>query len=60
VAAFIRRTLQTDVDMIHGRYGEFVVLVDGSIVVDGGALAALGILPSRRKIADEVRARLET
>lgn len=60
MAAFIRRTLQTDVDMIHGRYGEFVVLVDGSIVVDGGALAALGILPSRRKIADEVRARLET
>ena len=59
MAAFIRRTLQTDVDMIHGRYGEFQVLVDGATVVDGGTLAALGVLPSRRKVADCVRAHLE-
>jgi hypothetical protein len=48
VAAFIRRTLQTDVDMIQGRYGEFQVLVDGATVL-GGALAALGVVPSRRR-----------
>jgi hypothetical protein len=59
VAAFIRRTVQTDVDMIHGRYGEFQVLVDGAPVVDGGALAALGVLPSRRKVVDCVRAHLD-
>jgi len=46
--------------MIHGRYGEFKVLVDGATVVDGGFLAAVGVLPSRRKIADDVRVALET
>lgn len=44
--------------MIHGRYGEFKVLVDGDTVIDGGALAALGMLPSRRKVLDAVRKRL--
>jgi hypothetical protein len=44
--------------MIHGRYGEFQVLVDGAPVVDGGALAALGVLPSRRKVVEVVRAHL--
>jgi hypothetical protein len=58
VAAFIRRTLQTDVELIRGRYGEFKVLVDGSLVADGGPLAALGVLPSRRRVADQVRAAL--
>jgi hypothetical protein len=59
VAAFIRRTLQIDVEMIHGRYGEFQVLVDGSPIVEGGTLAALGVLPSRRTVADRVRAHLD-
>ena len=59
MAAFIRRTLQIDVDMIHGRYGEFTVLVDGATVVDGGALAALGVLPSRRKVVECVRAHVD-
>jgi hypothetical protein len=58
VAARIRRELKTDVDMVRGRYGEFKVLVDGEAVIDGGALAALGVLPSGRKIVDAVRARL--
>jgi len=44
--------------MVRGRYGEFKVLVDGESVIDGGALAALGVLPSGRKIVDAVRARL--
>ena len=59
MAALIRRELQIEVDMIHGRYGEFQVVVDGATVVDGGALAALGVLPSRRTVVDCVRARLD-
>lgn len=45
--------------MVHGSYGEFKVLVDDQIVIDAGALAALGIVPSNRRILDAVRARLE-
>jgi hypothetical protein len=44
--------------MIHGRYGEFKVLVDDEIVVDAGAMALLGIVPSGRRIVETVRARL--
>jgi len=58
VAARLRRELQTDVDMVKGRYGEFKVLVDGEPVVDAGALAALGVLPSGRTVVEAVRARL--
>jgi hypothetical protein len=45
--------------MVHGHYGEFKVLVDDAIVVDPGAKAVLGILPSGRRIVQAVRARLE-
>jgi peptidyl-tRNA hydrolase len=58
MAAKLRRDLGIDVDMVHGRYGEYKVLVDGQTVIDGGALAALGIVPARRKVVDAVRARL--
>ena len=58
MAARIRKELGTEVDMVRGRYGEFKVLVDGETVIDGGALAALGVLPSGRKVVDAVRARL--
>ena len=58
VAARLRRELHEKVEMVRGRYGEFLVLVDGETVVDGGALAALGVLPSGRKVLDAVRARL--
>jgi hypothetical protein len=58
VAARIRRDLAADVEMVHGRYGEFKVLVDGDIVIDGGALAFLGVLPSGRKVVEAVRTRL--
>ena len=44
--------------MVRGRYGEFLVVVDGETVIDGGALAVLGVLPSGRKVLDAVRARL--
>jgi hypothetical protein len=58
VAARLRRELRSEVEMQRGRYGEFKVLVDGDVVIDGGALAALGVLPSGRKVVAAVRARL--
>lgn len=58
MAARLRRELRTEVEMVRGRYGEFKVLVDGKTVVDGGALAALGVLPSGRKVLEAVRATL--
>ena len=58
MAARLRRELKTEVDVAHGRYGEFKVLVDDETVIDSGALAALGVLPSGRKVVEAVRARL--
>jgi hypothetical protein len=59
VAARLRRELHKEVEMVRGRYGEFKVLVDGETVVDAGALAALGVLPSGRKVLAAVRASLQ-
>ncbi len=56
----MRRELNTDVDMVHGPYGEFKVLVDGKTVVDGGAKAVLGILPSGDQIIKAVREHLSS
>jgi hypothetical protein len=58
VAARLRRELQTEVKMVRGHYGEFKVLVDGEAVIDGGALAVLGVLPSGSKIVETVRGHL--
>jgi len=58
VAAKLRRDLGIEVEMVHGRYGEYQILVDGQTVIDGGALAVLGIVPARRKVVETVRARL--
>ena len=58
VAARLRRELHEEVEMVRGRYGEFKVLVAGETVVDGGALTALGVFPSQRKVLDAVRAKL--
>jgi hypothetical protein len=58
VAAALRHELKIDVEMIHSRYGEFKVLVDGETVVDGGAWGMLGVLPSSRKVIEAVRTRL--
>jgi hypothetical protein len=44
--------------MVRGQYGEFKVLVDGEPVIDAGVLAALGVLPSARKVIAAVRDRL--
>jgi hypothetical protein len=58
VAARLRRELQAEVDMVRGAYGEFKVLVDDDPVVDAGAMAFLGVLPSGRTIVDAVRTRM--
>ena len=58
MAARIRRDLQTEVDLERGNYGEFKVLVDGQLLIDGGALAFLGVLPSSKEVLEAVRTRL--
>lgn len=58
MAARIRRELHTEVEMEKGKYGEFKVLVDGNTVIDGGAWAALGVLPSGQRVLDAVRAKV--
>lgn len=58
MAAKLRRDLGIEVDMVHGRYAEYKILVDDRIVIDGGALTALGIVPARRKVVEAVRAAL--
>ena len=44
--------------MVHGRYGEFKVLVDGKVVVDGGAKVILGMMPSGDTVLEAVRSSL--
>jgi len=60
VAAKIRRELRTDVDMIHGKYGEFQVLVDGNVVIGGGSLTFLGVLPAQPQIVEAVKTALSS
>jgi len=58
VAARLRRELKADVDMVRGHYGEFKVVVDGETIIDGGAAAFLGVLPSGSKVLAAVRERM--
>ena len=58
MAARLRRELGIEVETVRGRYGEYKVLVDGQVAVDGGPLVILGVMPSARKVVGEVRARL--
>lgn len=53
-AAMLRRDLGIEVDLEAGPYGSFVVRVDDTPVVDAGALAFLGVLPT----LDEIRMRV--
>ena len=53
-AAYLRRELGVEAALVEGHYGELSVLVDGKEVINGGALAFLGILPSLRRIRDAV------
>jgi hypothetical protein len=58
VAARLRRELGIDVNTVHGRYGEYKVLVDDVVVVDGGPLVALGVMPPARKTVAAVKTKL--
>jgi hypothetical protein len=58
VAARLRRELGIDVKKVHGRYGQFQVLVDNEVVVDGGSLAMISVLPSGREVVAAVKSRL--
>ena len=59
MAAKLRRELHTDVDLVRARYGEFKVLVYGETIIDAGAAAFLGVLPSSAKIIEAVKERLK-
>jgi hypothetical protein len=58
-AAFLRKELGIDPELVEGHYGELSVQVDGEEVINGGALAFLGVLPSLRRIRDAVAAKLD-
>ena len=58
-AAFLRKQLGVDAELVEGHYGELSVHVDGEEVINGGALAFLGVLPSLRRIRDAVAAKLD-
>ena len=57
-AAYLRKELDIDAVLVEGHYGELSVQVDGEEVVNGGALAFLGVLPSLRRIRDAVAAKM--
>ena len=57
-AAFLKKELGVDVQLVDGNYGELSVLVDGEEVINGGALSFLGVLPSLRRIRDAVAAKV--
>ena len=57
-AAYLRKQPGIDVELVEGHYGELSVLVDGEEVINGGALAFLGGLPTLHRIRDAVAAKL--
>jgi hypothetical protein len=58
VAEHLQRELGIEPIMVHGHLGEFKVLLDGEVLIDGGLPTALGILPSATSIAAAVQDRL--
>jgi hypothetical protein len=52
----LRRELGVDVTLESGPYGSFRVRVDDNVVVDAGALAFLGVLPTLVEIRTQVAA----
>ena len=55
----LRRDLGVDVELEAGPYGSFQVRVDDTAVVESGALAFLGVLPTLDEIRTQVAQRLE-
>ena len=58
-AAYLRKQLGVEVELVEGHYGELSVQVDGEEVINGGALAFMGVLPSLCRIRDAVAAKLD-
>ncbi len=54
----LRRDLGVDAELQAGAYGTFKVLVNDEEVVDGGALAFMGVLPSLASIRARVAERM--
>ena len=52
----LKRDLGVDVTLVSGPYGSFQVRVDDAPVVEGGALAFLGVLPTLNEIRTQVEA----
>ena len=55
----VRRDLGVDVTLESGPYGSFQVRVDDATVVDAGALAFMGILPTLGDIRTRVAEHLD-
>ncbi len=55
----LQRELGADVELEPGPYGSFEVRVDDKTVVEGGALAFLGVLPSLNEIRTRVAEQTE-
>lgn len=58
MAADLKQKLGVDVRTVEGHYGEFSVFVDDDEVFNAGALAFLGVLPSKRRVRELVAQRL--
>jgi hypothetical protein len=56
----LKRELGIDVAIESGPYGTLKVFVDDEEVVDAGALAFLGVVPTLALIRDRVAARVTT
>lgn len=60
MAKKIKKELNADVKMVHGRYGEFKVLIDNNVIIDGGAKVILGLMPSAKDIVEAIRRKAAT
>jgi hypothetical protein len=50
VADKIKRELNIEPEMVHGKYGEYKVLVGNVVIIDAGPKVILGIFPSANEI----------
>jgi hypothetical protein len=57
-AAMLRNEFGIEATIESAPYGTLQVLVDDELVVDSGALAFMGVVPTLREIRDKVAARI--
>jgi hypothetical protein len=58
VAVRILKELGIQVQLEHGTYGEYRVILDGQVIIDGGSRVVIGVYPSASGIMEAVRSRL--